>query len=73
VTVAGLGFVPILSTPGRSLRAAFARDNLSPQAAVVAKAIEEADALVVCTPAYEGSYTEQFIIDPAALASRPSF
>jgi hypothetical protein len=40
---------------------------------VAAKAIEEADALVVYTPAYKGSYTEQFIIDPAALASHLSF
>jgi FMN reductase len=41
-------------------------------------AIEEADALVVCTPTDEGSYTGQFkhlidFIDPATPASRQSF
>jgi len=51
---------------------------LSRQPVAVAKAIEEADALVVCTPTDEGSYTGQFkhlidFIDPATPASRQSF
>jgi FMN reductase len=61
---------------GPGLGAAFTRDDLSPEAASVVKAIEEADALIVGTPVYKGSYTGLFkhlfdFIDPATLADRP--
>jgi FMN reductase len=56
--------------------AAFSRDTLSPEAEAVVAAIEGADALIVGTPVYKGSYAGLFkhlfdFVDPAALAGRP--
>ena len=55
---------------------AFSRDALTPSAERVIAAIEGADAIVVGTPVYKGSYTGLFkhifdFVDPAALAGRP--
>lgn len=56
--------------------AAFSREALSAQAEAVVAAIENADALVVGTPVYKGSYAGLFkhlfdFVDPATLAGRP--
>lgn len=61
---------------GPGLGAAFARDDLSPAAAAVVAAIESADALVVGTPVYKGSYTGLFkhlfdFVELSALANKP--
>ena len=61
---------------GPGLGAAFAREDLSPQAAAVIADIEAADALIVGSPVYKGSYTGLFkhlfdFIEPAALAGKP--
>jgi FMN reductase len=55
---------------------AFTRADLSGDARNVLDAIESADALVVGSPVYKGSYTGLFkhlfdFVDPAALAGRP--
>jgi len=55
---------------------AFARDALSPGAKAILDAIESADALIVGTPVYKGSYTGLFkhlfdFVDPAALTGKP--
>jgi FMN reductase len=55
---------------------AFTRAELSGAARKVLEAIETADALVVGSPVYKGSYTGLFkhlfdFVDPAALAGRP--
>lgn len=54
---------------------AFARRDLPPSALAVLEAIEQADALIVASPVYKGSYTGLFkhlfdFIDPALLAGR---
>jgi FMN reductase len=56
--------------------AAFSRNGLTPSAEAVISAIETADALVVGTPVYKGSYTGLFkhlfdFVDPAALVGKP--
>jgi FMN reductase len=61
---------------GPGLGAAFTRDELTPEALAVIEAIEEADALIVGTPVYKGSYTGLFkhlfdFVDPGALAEKP--
>jgi FMN reductase len=61
---------------GPGLGAAFTREELSAEAATVVEAIEAADALIIGTPVYKGSYTGLLkhlfdFIDPAALANRP--
>ncbi|WP_046868062.1 FMN reductase [Microvirga massiliensis] len=55
---------------------AFTRDALRPGAASIVRALETADALIVGTPVYKGSYTGLFkhlfdFVDPAALAGTP--
>jgi len=61
---------------GPGLGAAYARADLTPEAARVVEAIETADALIVGTPVYKGSYTGLFkhlfdLIDPGALSNKP--
>ncbi len=61
---------------GPGLGGAFIRDDLSAQAAAIIDAVETADALIVGTRVYKGSYTGLFkhlfdFIDPATLANRP--
>jgi FMN reductase len=61
---------------GPGLGRAFAREELSPQAAAIVAAIEAADALIVGSPVYKGSYTGLFkhlfdFIEIAALAGKP--
>ena len=61
---------------GTGLGAAWSRDGLSLPARRVVEAIEGADALVVGSPVYKGSFTGLFkhvfdLIDPAALANKP--
>ncbi|MBA4789615.1 MAG: FMN reductase [Rhizobiales bacterium] len=55
---------------------AFSREALPPEARAIVAAIEEADALVVGSPVYKGSYTGLFkhvidFVDPLALAGKP--
>jgi FMN reductase len=55
---------------------AFSRQELPPQAAAIVEAIETADALIVGSPVYKGSYTGLFkhvldFVDPLALAGKP--
>lgn len=61
---------------GPGLGAAFSRDRLSPTAAKVVDAIEDADALIAVSPVYKGSYTGLFkhlfdFVSPSALADKP--
>ncbi|MER9683591.1 FMN reductase [Mesorhizobium sp. M0184] len=61
---------------GRGLGAAFTRKELAPEALNVVTAVEQADALIVTTPVYNGSYAGLFkhlfdLIDPLALVDRP--
>ncbi|MER9627479.1 NAD(P)H-dependent oxidoreductase [Mesorhizobium sp. M0296] len=61
---------------GRGLGAAFTRQELTPEALSVLGAVEQADALIVTTPVYNGSYAGLFkhlfdLIDPLALVDRP--
>ncbi|WP_375454623.1 NAD(P)H-dependent oxidoreductase [uncultured Methylobacterium sp.] len=61
---------------GTGIGAAWSRDALSLPARRVIEALEEADALVVGSPVYKGSFTGLFkhvfdLIDPAALAGKP--
>lgn len=61
---------------GSGLGAAWSRDALPLPARRVIEAIEEADALVVGSPVYKGSYTGLFkhlfdLIPPTALANKP--
>jgi FMN reductase len=61
---------------GPGLGASFERQTLPPPAARIVDAIEQADALIVGTPVYKGSYAGLFkhafdLIDPRALASKP--
>jgi FMN reductase len=65
-----------LPDAGPGLGAAFSRSELTPSAAAVIEAVEKADALIVGTPVYKGSYTGLFkhlidFIDPDALAGKP--
>ncbi len=55
---------------------AFARDDLPAAGRAALRAIEEADALIVGSPIYKGSYAGLFkhlidFLDPAALAGKP--
>jgi FMN reductase len=55
---------------------AFSRPDLPPEGEAALKAIEGADALIVGSPIYKGSYTGLFkhlfdFVDPLALAGRP--
>jgi FMN reductase len=55
---------------------AFSRDGLTAEAEAVVAAIERADALIVGTPVYKGSYAGLFkhlfdFVDPLALTGRP--
>jgi FMN reductase len=61
---------------GPGLGAAFSKSDLTPSAAAVVEAVGSADALIVGTPVYKGSYTGLFkhlidFIDPDALAGKP--
>lgn len=61
---------------GTGLGAAWSRDALPLPARRVIEAIEEADALIVGSPVYKGSYTGLFkhlfdLVDPGALAGKP--
>ncbi|WP_156933479.1 NAD(P)H-dependent oxidoreductase [Mesorhizobium sp. LSHC412B00] len=57
---------------GRGLGAAFTRKELTPEALDVVAAVEQADALIVTTPVYNGSYAGLFdLINPLALVDRP--
>jgi len=61
---------------GPGLGAAFTREELSPAALVLVEAIESADALIVGTPVYKGSYTGLFkhlfdFVELTALANKP--
>ena len=61
---------------GQGLGAAYSRTQLTPDAARVLRDIETADALIVGTPVFKGSYTGLFkhlfdLVDPKALADKP--
>jgi FMN reductase len=61
---------------GPGLGSAFAPDQLSPEAANIIKAIENADGLIVSSPVYKGSYTGLFkhlfdFVAPDALIGKP--
>jgi FMN reductase len=61
---------------GPGLGAAYVRGDLTPEAARVVEAIEAADALIVGTLVYKGSYTGLFkhlfdLVDPGALTNKP--
>ena len=61
---------------GPGLGAAFTREALSTTAAAVVEAIESADALIVGTPVYKGSYTGLFkhlfdFVEIDALTNKP--
>ncbi|MFD0936342.1 FMN reductase, partial [Methylobacterium trifolii] len=61
---------------GSGIGAAWSRDALPLPARRIVEAIEGADALIVGSPVYKGSYTGLFkhlfdLIDPAALANKP--
>jgi FMN reductase len=61
---------------GPGLGAAFARSQLSSEAATVVEAIENADALIAVSPVYKGSYTGLFkhlfdFVSPGSLLGKP--
>jgi FMN reductase len=61
---------------GPGLGAAYGRGELTPEAGRVVEAVETADALIVGTPVYKGSYTGLFkhlfdLVDPGALSDKP--
>ena len=61
---------------GRALGTAYGRSELSDDARAVVDAIENADALIVVTPVYKGSYPGLFkhlidFVDPQALVGKP--
>ncbi|GJD48338.1 NADH-dependent FMN reductase SfnF [Methylobacterium crusticola] len=61
---------------GPDLGLAYAPQDLGPRGIALVRAIEEADALIVASPVYKGSYAGLFkhvfdLVDPAALADRP--
>ncbi|CAN5543012.1 FMN reductase [soil metagenome] len=76
--IAGTGYDAItydLLDVGAAL-GSFSRSGISQQAEQVLHAIESADALIVGSPVYKGSYAGHFkhvfdLIDPAALAGKP--
>lgn len=74
---ANVSLVPLdLLDAGRELGRAYKRSELADDAKAVIEAIEEADALVVTTPVYKGSYPGLFkhlidFIDPEALVGKP--
>ncbi|RUW32467.1 MULTISPECIES: FMN reductase [unclassified Mesorhizobium] len=70
-----LSFLDLVDA-GRGLGAAFSRKELTPEALEVVDAIEQADALIVTTPVYNGSYAGLFkhmfdLVDPLKLVDRP--
>jgi FMN reductase len=70
-----LSFLDLVDA-GRGLGAAFNRKELTPEALEVVDAIEQADALIVTTPVYNGSYAGLFkhvfdLVDPLRLVDRP--
>jgi FMN reductase len=70
-----LSFLDLVDA-GRGLGAAFSRKELTPEALQVVDAIEQADALIVTTPVYNGSYAGLFkhvfdLVDPSCLVDRP--
>lgn len=61
---------------GPGLGAAFTRHQLTPEAAAIVDAVENADALIAVTPVYKGSYTGLFkhlfdFVDQNALVNKP--
>ena len=61
---------------GPGLGAAFTRSQLTPEAAAIVEAVEQADALIAVSPVYKGSYTGLFkhlfdFVDQNALANKP--
>lgn len=61
---------------GPGLGAAFTRHQLSPEAAAIVDAVEQADALIAVSPVYKGSYTGLFkhlfdFVDQDALLNKP--
>ena len=72
-----VNLVPLdLLDAGRALGGAYRRSELSSEALAVVGAIENADALVVTTPVYKGSYPGLFkhlidFIEPEALIGKP--
>ncbi|RUT28828.1 FMN reductase [Arsenicitalea aurantiaca] len=61
---------------GHGLGAAYARDQLDPQARRAIEAVEKADILIAASPVYKGSYTGLFkhffdLVDMHALAETP--
>jgi FMN reductase len=65
-----------LSDAGPGLGAALQRQDLTLPAARIVDAIEQADALIVGTPVYKGTYTGLFkhafdLVDPRALVGKP--
>ncbi|NBO21193.1 MAG: FMN reductase [Rhodobacteraceae bacterium] len=59
-----------------SLGTAQGLDDLAPQARAIVESLIQADALIIGTPVYKGSYAGLFkhlfdLIDPAALAAKP--
>ena len=61
---------------GPGLGAALSRRDLSPEAAELLHAVESADALIIGSPVYKGSYTGLFkhlfdLVEPGALAGKP--
>ena len=70
------GRIVDLVDAGPGLGAAWTRDQLPLPARRVIEAIETADALIVGSPVYKGSYTGLFkhlfdLVDPGALANKP--
>jgi FMN reductase len=65
-----------LADAGRGLGGAYTRDELPRSALDIVEAIEAADAIIVVTPVYQGSYPGLFkhlfdFVDPTALVNRP--
>lgn len=61
---------------GPGLGAALQRRDLTPEASALVEALETADALIVTSPVYKGSYTGLFkhaldFVDPLALEGKP--
>jgi FMN reductase len=61
---------------GPGLGAAFNRHQLTPEAAAIVEAVEQADAIIAVSPVYKGSYTGLFkhlfdFVDQNALANKP--
>lgn len=61
---------------GPGLGAAFNRHQLTPEAAAIVEAVEQADAIIAVSPVYKGSYTGLFkhlfdFVDQNALTNKP--